>query len=77
MKYGAISIEPERMSGAPCFVGTRVPIKYLFDYLAGNDTIEDFLESYPHIPKKDVVRVLNMAKKLLTSEKILNENFRR
>ncbi len=28
-------VDPERMSGAPCFYGTRVPVKNLFDYLEG------------------------------------------
>jgi len=74
MKYGAIWIDPDRMGGEPCFVKTRVPIEILFDYLEGNDAIEDFLEGYPYIPKKDVVRVLKMARKLLTSEKVLKEN---
>jgi len=31
--FGIIWVNPERLSGAPCFAGTRVPIKVLFDYL--------------------------------------------
>ena len=30
------------MSGALCFMGTRVPVKTLFDYLEGASTLEDF-----------------------------------
>jgi uncharacterized protein (DUF433 family) len=36
--------DPEIMSGAPCFAGTRVPIQNFIDYLEGGDSIEDFLE---------------------------------
>ena len=35
-----IKIDPEIMSGAPCFVGTRVPIQHLIDYLEGGDSID-------------------------------------
>ena len=38
-----IKIDPEIMSGAPCFTGTRVPIQNLIDYLEGGDSIDEFL----------------------------------
>ena len=31
---GVIWIHPDRLSGAPCFAKTRVPIQNLFDYLS-------------------------------------------
>jgi hypothetical protein len=37
MKYGEISIDPEVMSGAPVFAGTRVHVQTLFDYIEGGD----------------------------------------
>jgi uncharacterized protein (DUF433 family) len=40
-------IDPDRMSGAPCFTGTRVPVRMLLDHLKHSDTIEDFLEGAP------------------------------
>jgi uncharacterized protein (DUF433 family) len=42
-----IKIDPEIMSGAPCFAGTRVPIQNLIDYLEGGDSIEEFLDGSP------------------------------
>ena len=39
-----ISRDPEIMSGAPCFKGTRVLVQNLFDYLEGSSSLEDFLE---------------------------------
>jgi uncharacterized protein (DUF433 family) len=44
-----VKIDPEIMSGAPCFAGTRVPIQNLIDYLEGGDSIEDFLEGFPSV----------------------------
>ena len=36
--------DPERMSGTPCFAGTRVPVKSLFDYIEAGDSLDDFLD---------------------------------
>src|SRR5258705_6005869 len=39
--------DPEILGGTPVFVGMRVPVDALIDFLEGGDTIEDFLGSYP------------------------------
>lgn len=75
MKYKAINIDPEIMGGTPVFTGTRVPIKTLFDYLEGGETLEEFLDDFPSVSKESAIEVLEMAKKTLTIEKVLNENF--
>ena len=75
MKYGQISIDPEVMSGVPVFAGTRVPIKNLFDYIEGGEDLAEFLDDFPSVSKDAAVTVLEMAKKSLTSEKLLHENF--
>ena len=75
MQYGAINIDKETMGGTPVFYGTRVPIQTLFDYLEGDDTMEDFLDDYPTVNKNQAIEVLEMAKRTLTTEKMLNENF--
>ena len=59
--FGLIWINPDRVSGAPCFYGTRVPIKSLFDYLAGGETLEEFLENFPPITREQAEAVLNLA----------------
>ncbi len=38
-----VTRDPDIMSGALCFTGTRVPVKNLFDYLEGSSSLEDFL----------------------------------
>ena len=58
-----VKIDPEIMSGAPCFAGTRVPIQNLIDYLEGGDSIEDFLEGFPTVSRQQVIAFLEEAKK--------------
>ena len=38
--------DPERMSGIPCFYSTRVPVKTLFDYLEGGQSLKTFLDDF-------------------------------
>ena len=75
MKYGPINIDPETMGGTPVFTGTRVPIQTLFDYIEGGDDLNEFLDDYPSVSKKLAIQVLEMAKKSMTTEKMLDENF--
>jgi uncharacterized protein (DUF433 family) len=75
MKYGAINIDPETMGGTPVFAGTRVPIQALFDYIETGETLNEFLENFPTVQKEYALEVLKMAKKTLTTEKVLNGNF--
>ena len=57
-----IKIDPEIMSGTPCFVGTRVPIQNLIDYLEGGDSIDEFLEDFPSVRRDQVISFLEEAK---------------
>jgi uncharacterized protein (DUF433 family) len=57
-----VKIDPEIMSGAPCFAGTRVPIQNLIDYLEGGDSIEEFLEGFPSVSREQVIAFLDEAK---------------
>jgi uncharacterized protein (DUF433 family) len=75
MEYGAVNIDREVMGGTPVFTGTRVPVQTLFDYLEGGNTLEEFLDDFPSVSKSHAIRVLEMAKQTMTTEKVLNENF--
>ena len=61
-----INSDPDIMSGTPVFLGSRVPIKNLFDYLETGETIEAFLHSFPTVTREQVVRVLELSEKLVT-----------
>lgn len=60
-----VHCDPEIMSGMPVFVGTRVPVKNLFDYLAGGETLEEFLEQFPTVNREQAIAALELVKNLL------------
>jgi uncharacterized protein (DUF433 family) len=62
MNQSVVKIDPEIMSGAPCFAGTRVPIQNLIDYLEGGDSIDDFLKGFPTVSREQVIAFLEEAK---------------
>jgi uncharacterized protein (DUF433 family) len=50
------------------FVGTRVPVDALIDFLEGGDTIEDFLENYPGVSREQAVAFLEEASRALVAK---------
>jgi uncharacterized protein (DUF433 family) len=59
-----ITRDPEVMHGTPVFRGTRVPVQTLFDYLEGGESLDDFLEGFPTVPRELAVQVLEECKEL-------------
>jgi uncharacterized protein (DUF433 family) len=59
-----ISIDPDRMSGAPCFEGTRVPVDSLFKNLESGLSLNEYLDSFPDVRREQAVAVLEYARKL-------------
>jgi uncharacterized protein (DUF433 family) len=47
--------DPDILGGTPVFVGTRVPVKALLDYLAGGHTLDDFLDDFPTVTRVQAV----------------------
>lgn len=75
MKIGEVIVsDKEILGGTPVFVGTRVPVKNLFDYLEGGDSLEDFLNDFDYIPREHAMTILKFSEKLLTEQKVY-ENF--
>ncbi len=62
-----IEIDPEKMSGTPVFLGTRVPIKNLFDCLEGGEDVDEFLDQFPTVTRDQVLGVLELSKDSLLS----------
>lgn len=56
-----IRIDPEILSGAACFAGTRVPVATLMDYLKAGDRVDDFLDDFPAVSREQVAAVLEIA----------------
>lgn len=61
-----VTISPDIQSGEPVFTGTRVPIKNLFDYLKGGDSIDEFLKGFPSVSREQVVELLSLAEHTFT-----------
>jgi len=59
---GVVHSDPEIMGGTPVFVGTRVPLQNLIDYLEGGESIEDFLDGFPSVKRAQVIAVIEAAK---------------
>ena len=57
--------DPEILSGTPVFVGTRVPVQSLFDYIEGGDTLDEFLRQFPSIRRKQAIAALEPARETL------------
>jgi uncharacterized protein (DUF433 family) len=60
-----IVINPEVLSGTPCFRGTRVPFKNLIDYLEGGHSLGEFLGQFPTVTHEMAVQALEEAKESL------------
>ena len=59
--------DPEIMSGTPVFVGTRVPVYNLFDYLEAGDSLDKFLASFPSVRREQAIAALELAKEAVIS----------
>ena len=63
-----VKSDPQIMSGALCFTGTRVPVKNLFDYLEGTSSLDEFLEDFPSVSRQRAVAVLEAARERLAAD---------
>lgn len=63
-----VEVDPEKMSGTPCFTGTRVPVTHLFDYLEAGDTLDHFLTDFPSVTREQTLGVLELMKKRILTE---------
>ena len=57
--------DPEILSGATVFVGTRVPVQNLLDYLSGGETLDAFLTDFPSVTREQAKAALELAGKAL------------
>ena len=64
MKTEVINIDPEILGGTPVFNGTRVPVETLFCHLEKGISMDDFLNDFPTVSKKQALEVLKLAEKI-------------
>lgn len=63
-----IHSDPEIMGGVPVFVGTRVPVQALIDYLGGGQPLSEFLEDFPTVSREQAVTALRLAAQALVAD---------
>ena len=62
---GIVHSDPEILGGTPVFVGTRVPVQSLFDYLEGGEPLDEFLRQFPSVRRDQAVAALEIARATL------------
>ena len=68
MTHAIIQVDPDIQGGTPVFVGTRVPVKTLFDYLEAGDSLPTFCEDFPSVPQELCVAALEQAREALAPD---------
>ena len=59
--------DPDILGGTPVFIGTRVPMKILLDYLEAGDSLNEFLDHFPSVSRQQAIAILELAKEMLTA----------
>ena len=60
--------DPDILGGTPVFVGTRVPVKILFDYLEAGDSLEVFLDAFPSVTREQAIGALKLAREVIAPD---------
>ena len=65
MKSPRVISDPEIFGGTPVFIGTRVPVRIIFEHLEAGDSLEVFLDNFPSVSRKLAIQVLEDTKMAL------------
>lgn len=60
--------DPDILGGTPVFVGSRVPVQALIDYIEGGHSLEKFLDDFPTVSRDIAVAALEQAKMHLLAD---------
>jgi uncharacterized protein (DUF433 family) len=61
-KTSVVRSDPEILGGVPVFVGTRVPVQALIDYIEGGHSLKEFLDDFPTVTREIAIAALEQAK---------------
>jgi len=67
-RSSAVHSDPEILGGTPVFVGTRVPVQALIDYIEGGHSLEEFLDDFPTVTRELAIAALEQAKAHLIAD---------
>jgi uncharacterized protein (DUF433 family) len=62
-----VHTDPEILAGEPVFVGTRVSLRNLFEYLEAGDSLEVFLDAFPDVTRDQAIAALELAREAMTA----------
>src|SRR5687767_13404954 len=74
VKEPVVHSDPEIMGGEPVFLGTRVPVKSLFDYLEAGNTVDQFLHSFPTVTREQVIGALEIGREAVEAVQFFSMN---
>jgi uncharacterized protein (DUF433 family) len=63
-----VHADPEIHSGAPVFVGTRVPVRTLLEYIEGGYDVDEFIDHFPSVRREQAIAFLEQAAHSLLSK---------
>ncbi len=66
-KQPVIHSDPDILGGTPVFVGTRVPLRNLIDYLERGHNLDEFLDAFPSLSRDQAVAALEAAHEVLST----------
>jgi uncharacterized protein (DUF433 family) len=66
--FGIVWVNPQRMSGTPCFAGTRVPVQALYDHIEAGDTLQTFLDDFPGVTREQAIAALELSRSRLLDD---------
>ena len=68
--YSLITIDDDILGGQPVLKDTRVPVESLFDHFEAGVSLDEFLDDFLTVSRKQAVALLDIANKLLTSKNV-------
>ena len=67
-KSSVVRSDPDILGGTPVFVGTRVPVQALIDYIEAGHPLQEFLDDFPSVTRQLAVAALEQAKAHLIAD---------
>lgn len=61
MRFTRITIDPQKMNGAPCIRGLRFPVATVVRMVAQGMSVEQTLREHPSLEREDISEALAFA----------------
>lgn len=68
MEQDLIRRDRDVLGGTPVFAGTRVPVRTLLDYLEGGQSLQEFLDDFPTVARRQAIAAIEELKQILLAQ---------